>query len=54
MKCQTCNEELEDFGSLYCIENDIKIKKSFGICRKHIPYTSVTLVKKEVINEKTT
>jgi len=47
MKCETCNEDLEEFGSIYCIEDNKKIKKSFGICTKHIPYTSIKLIKKE-------
>ena len=47
MKCETCNEDLEEFGSIYCIEDNKKIKKTFGICTKHIPYTSIKLIKKE-------
>ena len=40
---------MEPFGSLYIIKEGKKYKKDFGVCRRHIPYTPVTLINMLVV-----
>jgi len=48
MKCPTCNEEMEYFGSIFIKEKGGVFRRDMGLCRKHIPYTPITLIHKEL------
>ena len=49
MNCKTCKEPMEYFGSNYVIENGKKHRRDYGVCTRHIPYTPITFIKKEVV-----
>ena len=51
MKCPTCKEELIPYGETYIRKKDGKYKRYFGWCNRHIPYTTITLMKEEFLEE---
>ena len=51
MICPKCNAEMEYFGSIFVKEDGKVWKKNFGVCKKHIPYTPITLINKEEIKD---